>query len=199
MIGIDPGHGGRNRGTKSLGIDEADYTLDIADRLASVLYAHGIESKLSRQTDVGMRFVTRAEKLRECNFVIVLHANANSDNRRHGMEFYHNPKDTVAFCAATTMARCVSERLNKGRQVFDVGNDPDDPSDDWLERPENTIERYWAKMIPSVLVEIGYGTNDKDRKFMLSDWGKRSICNTIVAGIIRANDFMEKIGQSWKH
>ena len=52
LIVIDPGHGGADSGTAHNGLVEKSVTLDIAQRLRSVLTAQGWTVRLTRETDV---------------------------------------------------------------------------------------------------------------------------------------------------
>ena len=166
-VGIDPGHGGSNLGTKSLqDITEAEYVLILAHRLASVLSAHGIDSKLSRQSDETCSFQLRAQRLAKCSFNLVLHVNAYSTPKAHGLECYHRGNDSLAVAVAETIIRHRPSKLYKKNEysIIDVTNSPTDSSDDWLENPENTLEKYERS---ALLVELGYGTNASDREYLL--------------------------------
>jgi N-acetylmuramoyl-L-alanine amidase len=52
LIVIDPGHGGGDTGTAHNGLVEKDLTLDIAQRLRSLLVTQGWTVKMTRETDI---------------------------------------------------------------------------------------------------------------------------------------------------
>ena len=57
---IDPGHGGKDNGSKWYGVAEKTLTLDLAKRIQKILVAKGIPTTLTRTKDVFMELEDRA-------------------------------------------------------------------------------------------------------------------------------------------
>ena len=94
LIVIDPGHGGKNLGTRSVadGRVEKEFTLDWALRLAPLLEQRGWRVLLTRTNDVDVSLAERvafAEDNR-ADFFLSLHFNASGNGSREpaGLETY---------------------------------------------------------------------------------------------------------------
>lgn len=88
---IDPGHGGRNGGTRTpSGLVEKDLTLDISLRLAELLEASGFEVLLTRRDDVEMSLAERAgfANHSEADLFLSVHVNWIENRRVRGVETY---------------------------------------------------------------------------------------------------------------
>lgn len=92
LVVIDPGHGGRDPGTRSAsGIAEKDLALQIALRLRRALETAGVRAELTRTDD---RFLTLAERTQianraHANLFISVHLNASPDANTTGIETYY--------------------------------------------------------------------------------------------------------------
>lgn len=91
-IVIDPGHGGKDRGTenKKYGIQEKDLSLDIAMRLKKKLEACGYRVSLTRAKDVFVSLDDRARFARraQADLFVSIHFNAAQNNKAVGVETY---------------------------------------------------------------------------------------------------------------
>lgn len=92
-IVIDPGHGGKDGGTRSVynGVFEKDYTLDWALRLRPLLAARGWRVALTRSNDLYLSLADRvavAERAK-ADFFLSLHFNSGQANSQlAGLETY---------------------------------------------------------------------------------------------------------------
>jgi N-acetylmuramoyl-L-alanine amidase len=81
-IAIDPGHGGANRGAQGpTGVFEKTVTLQIADRLATLVKATGARVVMTRTTDVSKDMIQRRDFLREADpdLLVSIHLNSSAD------------------------------------------------------------------------------------------------------------------------
>lgn len=96
---IDPGHGGNDAGAFREGVKESDLTLKLAQKLHLLIQKNsaknsakdgGLESTLTRDTDVSVGLKERVEMAvaQDCDLFVSLHANASTDPRASGAEFY---------------------------------------------------------------------------------------------------------------
>lgn len=92
LIVIDPGHGGRDPGTRSAsGIAEKDLALQIATRLQRTLGALGVTARLTRTDD---RFLSLAARTQAANrngadLFLSIHLNASAEHATSGIETYY--------------------------------------------------------------------------------------------------------------
>jgi N-acetylmuramoyl-L-alanine amidase len=89
---IDPGHGGKDRGTVRHGMAEADIVLDIALKLENEIHQNDPEARtfLTRRTD---RFISLEERgalarSSHADALLSLHVNSSPLSRAKGAEFY---------------------------------------------------------------------------------------------------------------
>src|SRR3954468_4745567 len=91
LVILDPGHGGRDEGTKWRGVTERDLTLDLALRTERLLKIAGYRTALTRREDL---YVPLEERTRlanhERNVVFVsLHFNSDPTTTSSGIETYY--------------------------------------------------------------------------------------------------------------
>jgi N-acetylmuramoyl-L-alanine amidase len=92
LVVIDPGHGGRDPGTRAAdGIAEKDLALQIASRLQRRLAGLGVNARLTRVDD---RFLSLAERTQAANrndasLFISIHLNSSPDSATTGIETYY--------------------------------------------------------------------------------------------------------------
>jgi N-acetylmuramoyl-L-alanine amidase len=101
VVVIDPGHGGRDVGTKSsTGLLEKDLTLDIAQRLGELLKERlGCDIVLTRTEDKFVPLETRASVANSAHadFLISIHGNSSSYEDVRGIEtYYYRPNIEVS-------------------------------------------------------------------------------------------------------
>lgn len=91
-IVLDPGHGGRNSGTRTpAGLEEKFLTLDIGQRVRDTLAEQGFEVILTRDTDVSITLQERIELANRENadIFVSIHVNWFEGSRESGIETYY--------------------------------------------------------------------------------------------------------------
>ena len=89
---IDPGHGGGHAGTEApFGLVEKEVTLDIARRLRRLLEEASYEVVMTRDTDVKVSLVDRAELANRSSgdIFVSIHVNWFENRRSRGVETYY--------------------------------------------------------------------------------------------------------------
>jgi N-acetylmuramoyl-L-alanine amidase len=110
-IVIDAGHGGHDPGAQGNGLNEAELTLDVAQRLQKLLAKQpGVEVVMTRDSDV---FIPLQERTAIANregadLFLSIHANASRNTEARGVETYF-----LNF-ANTREAEAVAARENAG-------------------------------------------------------------------------------------
>ncbi|EHQ88734.1 N-acetylmuramoyl-L-alanine amidase [Desulfosporosinus youngiae] len=183
VIVIDPGHGGADPGAQNSGIKEKDVNLDISLRLGKVLESKGCKVILTREVDkdfflpgfVKGRMAKRAELDNRINIAtennadlfISVHANSFSKRNSYGMETYYHLKSS----SGKALAEKIHEQLTQVQ--------PDN------KRKAKAGDYYIINQeeIPAVIVEVGFISNPKERKLLLSEDYRNSVANAIGTGV----------------
>src|SRR6266567_8090308 len=103
VVVIDAGHGGFDRGgIPGQRVPEKNMTLDVAQRLKTVLTAYGYRVVMTRDSDVFVPLGTRvaiANSYPDAIFVCV-HFNATPRRSANGIETYFYSQDSLALASA---------------------------------------------------------------------------------------------------
>lgn len=89
---LDAGHGGKDAGASSLGLDEKDVTLDIGRRLRKLLVDNGFEVVVTRPDDRTIKLRDRAEhaNMSRSDVFVSIHVNSLATHKSaHGIETYY--------------------------------------------------------------------------------------------------------------
>lgn len=181
VLGIDAGHGGDNHGCRVGSIFEKDYNLGLAHCLAESLYGSGLDVEMIRWDDETVTLEERGRRSKEagCDFVLCLHVNSLLAPSVHGFEAYHLPGNVLTAVTAHHLKDQARGWYSKSR-IYRVTDLPDDPTDDWFERPENVLR---AHDCDAVLAEVGYASNPDDLAFLESDWGMQTVVSLLRGAV----------------
>lgn len=183
IIIIDAGHGGIDSGANRPGIAEKDINLALALELKEVLNREGAKVVLTRDSDTSLEKFCDNEKVRgryhrdlaarletvaesDADLYVSIHANVSSDSKRSGAETFYYAKSP----AGKSLAEAIQSSLGK---ITTAAAKPA-PGDYFVLR-RNTV--------PAVLIEIGYITNQQERRQLQSAEYRRQIAEAIAGGI----------------
>jgi len=189
-IVIDPGHGGRDLGTVSpSGLQEKDLTLDVAQRLRSLLEQQlGATVVMTRIDDSFISLDDRATiaNSAHADFMISIHGNSSSLRSVRGVETYYLKGTSQALHevssagenshTARAFAADVHQALLKGL------GEPREPMTDRGVRPASFVVLREAQM-PAVLAEISFMTSQKDEPRLESAEYREQIARALYRGI----------------
>lgn len=168
IIVLDPGHGGSDTGALRAGINEKDLTLDIAKKVAAILTNKGARVEMTRWNDATVSLQERVEFSNTKNTAIYVSIHINSSVRPevHGIEthYYTDPGFEVAKVLHKSIMSKVSgtdRGLFKSR--FYVINHTE---------------------APSVLLELGFISNDNERNALLTEDRQQKSAEAIAEGIM---------------
>ena len=120
-IVLDPGHGGRDRGTAGSRLLEKNVTLNLAERVAKILRTYGYKVILTRTRDVWIPLDARsatANRARADLFVSI-HANSALDRSVSGIEtFCLTPEGAASSNAGTPVSRRYPGNRNNSRNFL---------------------------------------------------------------------------------
>lgn len=195
LIALDPGHGGRDRGTRSdaFNLDEKDLTLDVARRLKPMLEARGFKVFLTRTDDTYIPLPDRPKLAAGAgaDLFVSLHFNAAGPAVR-GIETYIL---TPQYQRSTG-----SDELNAADDVLAPGN----AHDGWNAHLGYTMHRQLLRdlglpdrglkharfvvirdlaVCPGVLVECGYLSHKDEARAIKDAAYREKIAASISAGL----------------
>lgn len=183
LILIDAGHGGIDGGTSFENILEKDINLDISKRLYLLLRSQGYDAVLNRTGDYAlsednhwsrtrsrhMRDLAQRQELSdeiEPSVVVSLHVNWGKNKSKGGPLVLHQDEGRSVLLAYT-----IQNALNQyyGTRTLPIVGKP------FYLLNQNTV--------PSVIVEMGYISNEKDRLNMTKPSGKKELAQCIASGL----------------
>src|SRR5437667_4008384 len=168
VVVIDAGHGGFDRGgIPGQGVAEKTMTLDVAQRLNSVLTAYGYRVVMTRDSDVFVPLGTRvaiANSYRDAIFVCI-HFNAARRGSASGIETYFYSSQSLPLASAI--------------HYYVAGGAPS--SNRGVRRRGFYVLRRTT--IPSVLVECGFLTNAAEANYAQSADYRQKLAEEIGRGV----------------
>ena len=174
---IDPGHNysGADTGAVGFGLKEQDVTVQVAQKLKSMLKERGFEIKMSREniTDniesgLSASLAARANAANAwgADVFVSIHCNA-ANSKAYGCETYCLT-DTGS---AGRLARLVQEHLPEETGRYDRG----------VKTANFAVLR--RTNMPAILVETAFIDNYDDNQFLASDAGKKKLATGICKGL----------------
>lgn len=157
VIIIDAGHGGNDMGANRYGIYEKDIVLNIGKEIQKFNDTQDqYEVILTRSNDTYSQLSDRTALINKLNpeMVISLHVNSSpkSESTEQGAELYTQNTD-----GSKKLADRISKKFNT------------------LKIEEKNLHILRESKAPTVLMELGYINNTKDREYLTSEKGKREI------------------------
>ncbi len=220
-IMLDPGHGGRDNGAVYAGTKEKNLNLKIAQYLGAILEEQGFKVLYTRTTDefVSLEDRTAMANLKKADMFISLHCNAHKSSRIQGLEVYS------LNMAKTEDAKRVAAKENAvdPKQISDLQyilsdlmlSSKIEESSDLAEMVQGSVIKHvrskysindhghreapfyvlmGAKM-PSVLIELGYMSNDTEMTMLKKDAYLKALAQGIAKGVAAYKRQIERFAQ----
>lgn len=168
IIFIDPGHGGSDTGALKAGIAEKDINLAIAKKVAAILTMKGAHVEMTRWTDSTVSLQERVEfsNSKKTDIFVSIHINSSVRPEVHGIEthYYTNSGYEVAkIIHRSIMSKVTGIDRGLFKSRFYVINHTE---------------------APSVLLELGFLSNNNERNSLLTEERKQKSAEAIAEGII---------------
>lgn len=162
LIIIDAGHGGNDMGANRNGIYEKNIVLNIGKEIQKFNQVQDkYEVILTRDNDTYSQLAERTDLINKLNpeMVISLHVNnsAKPESEQQGQEIYTQN---------TESSKKLAEKISK---KFDVQR---------IE--EKNLHILRESKAPTVLVELGFINNTKEREYMTSENGQKEIAQKFI-------------------
>ena len=165
---LDAGHGGSDYGAIREGINEKDITLDITQRVASILKSKGYKVALTRANDTYVSLQDRVEfsENETPEIFVSIHVNSAVAVEPKGIEthYYHD--------YSKELARVVQNHLIKDIDTKDRG----------LLKSKFYVINHTT--VPAILIETGFISNEEERNELVTDSRKQKTAKAIAEGII---------------
>ncbi|MGF7185718.1 N-acetylmuramoyl-L-alanine amidase [Desulfitispora alkaliphila] len=178
---IDPGHGGRDPGAVHENIHEKEIVLDISLRVRDNLEKRGITANMTRDIDTDlvseeMKGSTRQqssllERLdisssSEGEVLVSVHTNSSEDERFFGTQTYFKEGDSQG----KLLAECIQAELKKVRMSS-------------REAIPGSFYLLDHSDKPAVIVEVGFVSNEEDRRLLAQEKFRILLSEAIANGI----------------
>lgn len=166
---IDPGHGGKDKGTHRGSVYEKDLTLKVALKVEAILKAKGMPVTMTRRTDKFVSLSGRAAMANRYNNAVFvsIHFNGHTNHKYHGVETYYYGAQGQKL-AAHIHLRLLSKLKIRNR--------------DTRQRKDLAVLRLTN--CPAVLVECAYLSNTYERRRAQRGSYQDACAQAIVAGIL---------------
>lgn len=157
LIIVDAGHGGNDMGANRYGIYEKDIVLNIGKEIQKFNNSQDqYEVILTRDNDTYSQLSDRTTLINKLNpeMVISLHVNSSPkpESTEQGAELYTQNTD-----GSKKLADRISKKFNT------------------LKIQEKNLHILRESKAPTVLMELGYINNTKDREYLTSEKGQKEI------------------------
>jgi N-acetylmuramoyl-L-alanine amidase len=167
-IVIDAGHGGTDLGATFNGTSEKVIVSQIAEKIKSLNENKNITILLTRSSDELIPLEKRTDYINSVkpDLVLSLHINANPNNEKSGAELFVSDKSPF-YEKSNAIANQLNAALAKNNSLKVT---------ETKLAPFHILKKSEA---PTVLVELGYLTNSKDRKYLTDETEQNAIAKNI--------------------
>jgi N-acetylmuramoyl-L-alanine amidase len=167
-IVIDAGHGGDDHGVTHDELSEKLLVQTIAAKIKALDITNEIEVILLREDDSNMPLVERVEKINQLkpDLLISLHVNYSQDRTENGVSAYVSQSNHFYTSSAEKAETLVNNLANNTLAKKEVKN--------------ANIFILKNAQCPALLLQLGYMTNEGDRKYISSERGQNEVAGKIM-------------------
>lgn len=188
-ITIDAGHGGSDPGAIYTDEDgtiwrETDINLGVALKVRDILEDHGVRVVMTRTTEKDVVRRSRPELANEekTALFISIHTNSVAENdQANGIETWGSLETSKALAGVTDK--------EFARNVQSAVIDKTDARDRGIKDSVDLTVLVYSVM-PSVLIEVGFITNEEERENMFSESYRNKLAEGIAEGILKTFEDM---------
>lgn len=184
IIELDAAYGGDETGYQGI-INEADFTEEVVDRLATLLKKDShFEVRLTNDSNTTMSIAERCEKINmdQADIVLSIHASGTPDTTKSGMCVYSEVPSSLMHDASLSFAQNIVTAFSEGEYTASSNYLYYQPceddsyeiqvvsSDDLTDYGYETLEMMESCDVPVVIVNQIYVSNQKD----IDTWANES-------------------------
>ncbi|MGD9580419.1 MAG: N-acetylmuramoyl-L-alanine amidase [Vampirovibrionia bacterium] len=166
---LDAGHGGYDTGCQAEGYKEKDITLDVTKRVKVLLEKANIKVYMTRSDDSTLSLKERTEFTNSINpaAFVSIHVNASESTAPEGIDTHWYTNQSIP------LARNIQNSMMKKINAVDRGI------------KKNMFYVIHHTPVPSTLVEIGFLSNSKERRDIITFKRKQNTAQAIAEGVIQ--------------
>jgi N-acetylmuramoyl-L-alanine amidase len=166
---LDAGHGGYDPGCQAAGYKEKDITLDVTKRVKLLLEKAGIKVYMTRNDDSTLSLKERTDFTNSINPALFasIHVNSSVSSAPEGIDTHWYTNQSIP------LARAIQNTLINNVPAVDRGI------------KKNMFYVIHHTPVPAVLVEIGFLSNPKERRDILSYSRKQKTAKGIAEGVLK--------------
>lgn len=169
---IDAGHGGHDDGMKINEFSEKEIVASIAKKIKKNNTNSNIIIHLTRTED---RFISLQDRVKyinniKPNLVLSLHVNGNKNKEASGVELYISPKNTM-YETSKKIADDLNSRFITNHNLKSRGV------------KNSSFMLLKESEYPSITLELGFLSNENDRKYLTDQNEQEKIATTILETI----------------
>lgn len=208
---LDPGHGGFDKGAVYGSAEESKIVLMLGQKVKEFLELDNLTVKLTRSKDefISLKQRVQLSKKQEGDLFVSLHANASTDQRAYGLEFFMNPNRSATSFAPLAATRNDSDttatpeedeiELSKSKDLAKILRDiklnmqiqkslkltrtlQNDLPGNIKQAPFYVLTQT---QMPSVLIEVGFLSHPKDNKKLMNEEYRNDLASKIAESIKR--------------
>ena len=180
---IDAGHGGDDKGAQSVtgNVSEKDLTLAIVKKIKALNNNANINIVLTRETDIFQSVQQKADftKAQKADLFISIHIDAASADLA-GVKF-----GMSTWVSKDTYENSGGSKLFASAIINEFTNNYKLPVAPLPMQRQMGVKVLQESRCPSVLIEAGYITNEKDLAYLQTDDAKESFAKNVLAAIGR--------------
>jgi N-acetylmuramoyl-L-alanine amidase len=167
---IDAAHGGNDFGAVSNTINEKQIVEQIANKIKSLNKNKNVVIHFTRNSDELLTLQERTQIINTTNpdLVLSLHVNSSPDTKKSGVEFFVANKDLALYEKSNDLAIKLSSEFSKN-STLTIGKISN--------APFYILKNATA---PTVLIELGYLSNEKDKKYLTNEKEQDKIAENIL-------------------
>lgn len=178
VIVLDPGHGGYDPGAMRNNVMEKNITMSIAKLIARNLKAQGATVIMTRTDD---KFVSLEDRVvisnnKKPDIFVSVHINSSENASAHGIETHYFKDDSLE------LAKSIHKSMATEIEETDRG----------ILKSRFYVIRHTNQ--PSVLLELGFISNDDERNLLLLPQQQEKFAKAIVDGISNYFENKKKTG-----
>lgn len=166
---IDAGHGGHDHGSTSELVLEKELIKQISDKIYTLNHSTEVTFLFTRTDDYFLSLKDRVEfiNVHKPDLVISLHSNYTKNTTANGVEAFVSDK-SVAFEKSNELATKLVTEIAQNTTLTNRG-------------VKNAPFLLLSKTeVPAITLEVGFLSNEQDRKFITSEEGQNKIAQTII-------------------
>lgn len=219
-IVLDPGHGGHDPGAMRSGMKEKDITLDVSQKLKSILeQEYGYEVLMTRTTDdfVALEERTAFANSKSADLFVSVHVNSSRNKKAKGIETYYlNFATTPETMEVAARENAISEKNMGELQKLTTAialNTKIEESRDFAKLIQTNLVGHLDKayapnnlgvkqapfyvligaQMPSILAEISFISNEREYNLLETSGYRQTIAQGLARGI---KSYVETLAES---